>query len=118
LQKELEMYNYTDTRTSDYNNKTRTLSLLGTKYFVCSKDKEQYVPYGYSLYKEIDDTKIYINDNYLSIGVFYDLYINENDYQKLNSLEKECALIEFAKVNENIENVNQGDINNIKENVV
>lgn len=118
LQKELEMYNYTDTRTSDYNNKTRTLSLLGTKYFICSKDKEQYVPYGYSIYKEFDDTIIYINYNYLSLGIFYDSYINENDYQKLNSLEKESALLEFAKVNENIENVNQGDINNIKENVV
>lgn len=114
---ELELNDYSQTSMKNVDNRTNIIDVLGVKYFICDKNNEQYVPYGFSLYKSIEDTNIYLNDNYLSLGIFYNQYIKEEQYDSLSSLEKQNALLEFAKIDENIEEVQQGDIQNIKDNI-
>ena len=114
---ELEINNYSQTSMRDYDNRTNIINMLGTKYFICNKDKEQYVPYGYSLYKSFDKSNIYINDNYLSLGIFYDKYINKEQYDSLTSIEKQNAILECAKLEEDVDNIEQGNTSSIKDNI-
>ena len=76
--------------------RTKITTLLGTKYFICNEKEDVYAPYGYSLYKEMGNTRIYINNNYLPLGVFYDKYILKDEYDNLSPLQKEDALITVA----------------------
>lgn len=84
--------------------RTKISTLLSTKYFI--SDSLNYVPYGYSLYEKIGKTGIYKNNNFLSIGILYDNYILEEDYNNLSPLQKEDALITTAVI--------ENDINYIK----
>lgn len=117
LSKELANRLYvTDTNPlKGFDNRTKILTLLGNKYFVVSKKEKDTVPYGYSLYKEIkskkEKTQIYKNDNKLEMGIFYDNYILKDDYDKLDSLQKEQILLDTAV----LEDIPQYDIyNNVK----
>ncbi len=85
--------------------RTKFITLLANKYYICDKEDSRYIPYGYTLYHEIGKTQIYINENYLPIGIFYDSYITEEQFEKLSPLEKEDALITTAVV-EDIDNSN------------
>ena len=76
--------------------RTKITTLLGAKYFICSSKDECYLPYGYELYKTIGDTEIYINKNFLSVGLVYDSYITKHEFEELTPLEKEDALITTA----------------------
>lgn len=89
--------------------RTKIMTFLGTKYYICSEKDARYIPYGYTLYKKIKDARIYINEKYLSAGVFYDSYILETEYQKLSPLEKEDALITTAVIEESIDYVKKED---------
>ena len=129
LSKELENRGYySDTNPlREFDNRTKITTLLGTKYFIVNEKNKEYVPYGYELYDEINTnnkiTQIYKNKNYLGLGIFYDNYILENEYNKLNALEKEQAIIESAvlkekpenNVNENLNLINKLQINTVKD---
>lgn len=117
LEKEMEINNYSATSMEDNDNRTQIDSVLGIKYFICDKDNEQYVPYGYSLYKSLDKTNIYINDKYLSLGIFYDKYIDEEQYNSLISIEKQNSILEYAKIAEDLNNVEKGDIDSVNDNI-
>ena len=117
LSKELEIHNYTQLYSRDFNNRTEILNILGVKYFICNKDREQYVPYGYSLYKSLEDTNIYINNKYLSLGIFYDKWISKEEYSQFNSIGKQNSLIRYASINENIENMDKGNTEDISEDI-
>lgn len=102
----LEDNRYTATRcVNGMDRRTKITTLLGTKYYICDKEDVQYLPYGYKLYKEIEDTQIYINEIYLSVGTMYDTYILEDDYENLSPLEKEDALLQVAVLEENIQEI-------------
>ena len=107
--KEMELNRYNALQIFDYNNRTDILTMVGVKYLISDEENSQYVPYGYSLYKQIEDTKIYKNDNYLPLGIFYDKYITKEQYDNLTTLEKQVSLLEYAKVDENIDGVEQGN---------
>lgn len=79
----------------------KIMTLLGTKYYICNNKDVVYVPYGYQVYHEIGNTKIYVNENCLSIGIMYDNYILEEEYDKLTPLEKEDILLSSAVLEEN-----------------
>ena len=85
--------------------RTKYTTLLANKYYICDKEQSRYVPYGYDLYHEIGDTLIYINQNYLPLGIIYDSYITKEQFESLSSLEKEDSLITTAMV-ENIDKIN------------
>lgn len=90
--------------------RTKFTTLLSNKYFICDKEDTRYVPYGYTLYHQIENTLIYINENHLSVGVVYDNYITKEQFKSLAPLEKEDSLITTAMIednsNVNIENNN------------
>lgn len=85
--------------------RTKYTTLLGSKYYICDKKHSRYIPYGYTLYHEIDNTQIYINQKYLPVGIIYDRYITKEQFECLSSLEKEDALITTAMI-EDEENIN------------
>lgn len=87
--------------------RTKIMTLLGTKYYICSSKDNSYVPYGYLLYHEIGDTKIYKNDNFLSPGIIYNQYILKQEYEKLDPLEKEDVLLSTAVLDENTDKLIQ-----------
>ena len=121
----LELTGYKQTvPISNLNNRSQLLDLLGVKYLVCDEKNEKYVPYGFELIKEIEKTKIYENKNYIPIGIFYNMYINNNEYDTLTSLEKQNSMIEFAKIEDEekikdyqIEKGNLDDIKNIEDEI-
>lgn len=94
------LYNSDTNPLKEFDNRTKITTLLGTKYFIINKKDEEYVPYGYNLYDEIYEknktTQIYKNDNYLGLGIFYDNYILQEQYNKLNALEKEQIILDTA----------------------
>ena len=105
---------------NELDSRTKITTLLGCKYYIAPIKKDYYIPYGYKLIKEYKNTKIYENKNNLTIGVFYDNYILQHDYKKLNPLEKEQALIDTAVLQEEVKDqdivYNNDLVNNIKEN--
>ena len=116
--KELEINNYTQTQIYDYNNRTSILEMLGVKYLISDEENLQYVPYGYSLFNQIGNTQIYINNYYLGLGLFYDKYITQEQYDNLTAIEKQIALLEYAKVEENIDNVEKGIEENLENKLI
>lgn len=88
---------------NEFDSRTKLTTFLGTKYYIAPDDKTSYVPYGYKFVKEYKLTKVYENENYLTLGVFYDNYIVKDDYNKLSVLEKEQALLETAVIDGGLE---------------
>lgn len=84
----------------ELDSRTKVTTLLGCKYYVVPKDRIQYVPYGYEQFKEEKDSVVYQNKNSLGVGIFYNNYILQQDYDKLTPLEKEQALLETAVIKE------------------
>ena len=96
---DLEDNSYTSTRCiNGADRRTKFTTLLSNKYFICDRSDLRYVPYGYTLYHQIGDTLIYINENHLPVGIIYDSYITAEQFKKLTPLEKEDALITTAVV--------------------
>jgi len=109
LSNDLEDNSYSHTKcVNGSDRRTKFTTLLSNKYFVCDKDDSRYVPYGYTLYHKIGNTLIYINENYLPVGIIYDSYITKEQYENLTPLEKADSLITTAmiedKKNTNISN--------------
>lgn len=80
--------------------RTKFITLLSNKYFVCDRGDSRYVPYGYTLYHEIEDTLIYINENHVPVGVVYDSYITKEQFDSLSPLERADSLITTAMIKE------------------
>lgn len=92
--------------------RTKFTTLLSNKYFICDKEDSRYVPYGYTLYHEIGNTLIYINENHLPVGIVYDSYITKEQFENLTPLERTDALITTVMIEDN-NNINISN-NNIK----
>lgn len=80
------------------------LALASTKYYVNYGGK---APYGFEKIKEetIDCRKVclYENKNYLPLGVTYSSYMTRTEYDKLNPIEREMALLNSSVVDNRIE---------------
>lgn len=95
--------------------RTQATTMLGVKYYICNEKMIAYVPYGYELYKEFGDTKVYKNKNYVSLGTFYDTYLSKEEYDKLTPLQREEALLTTGVIEKDNEMVKKEE--NIKEQV-
>lgn len=77
---------------NEFDYRTKINTLLGVKYFI--NYDNGIIPYGY---KKINNykgkSKIYENELYLPFGTLYTNYITEDEYNNLNSLEKESCLL-------------------------
>lgn len=69
--------------------------------------KDAYKKYGYALSpnmektKEFDNFILYENQNYLPLGVYYDYYITQSDYDKLDENERGLCIANALIVNDN-----------------
>ena len=88
--------------------RTKITTLLGTKYYIADEKNEKNVPYGYILKEDVNGVKTYENQYPLSIGVAYTQWMDEEEYAKLNPVEKEDALLKAAVIEK--EEINQFDI--------
>ena len=104
LCKDLVILNYSDTNAlKRLDGRTKITTLLANKYYIVKSNQKKYVPYGYMLYKDLNNcednpTLIYKNENVLSIGNFYDNYILNKDFKKLSPLEKEQAVLDTVVI--------------------
>ena len=83
------------------------LALASTKYYGNYGGK---APYGFEKIEEetIDCRKVclYENKNYLPLGVTYSSYMTRTEYDKLNPIEREMALLNSSVVDNRIEEKN------------
>lgn len=85
----------------EFDYRTKITTLLGVKYHIANKGNN--IPYGYSLLSNYKgDSKIYINNYNLPFGVLYTNYITEEEYNKLNPLEKESSLLKTTVIDDKI----------------
>ncbi len=94
--KQLELLNQRAAfRIDNQDNRTILNAIAGVKYFVTSVKRA--APYGYELMKEINagDRSYYLyrNKYALPIGYVYHDYLPEEEYGRLNALEKQNALL-------------------------
>ncbi len=86
-----------------FDNRTIVNNVLGNKYYVIDEKNVNKIPYGYEKYLDFDYSNaiVYKNKYNLSPFIFYDSYILNNDYEKLNSLEKESSLLSNVSIDKN-----------------
>lgn len=82
--------------------RTALEALADTHYYMIRKDLTGNLPYGYSKYKNFstknNDYVLYKNNYPLSLGYTYDAYTDEEDYEKLSSIEKQQTMLESVVV--------------------
>lgn len=78
------------------------LSLFSVKYRTSAKNAKgkSSAPAGFLPLAENKEYRLYENKNVLPFGYTYDSYITEAEYQKLNASEKEQALLKYAVVSQ------------------
>lgn len=76
------------------------LSLFSVKYQIRKKSDPPADSGSYQKIKEMNGCVLYENKNALPFGYTYDSCITESEYEKLNPLEKEEALLKYAVVEE------------------
>ena len=96
-----------------YDDRTFLNTLSSVRYFVTGESDSNYVPYDFKLKKIIDKSnknndlkyKIYENKNYLPLVYTYNNYINKKEWDKLNALDKQEALLQAAVVDKNLNTI-------------
>ena len=78
------------------------MALSAVKYYTCPADQEGAVPYGY---EKISD-QVYENRHYLSPAFLYDSFIYEEDFRKLNPLDRQQAMLQGAVLKKKPQEVN------------
>ena len=76
------------------------MNLYHVKYIIASKSDHAKIPDGYTLVKEDSKNKLYENKNLLPFGYTYNSYISQNEYKKLNSVQKEQAMLQNAVISD------------------
>ena len=96
--------------------RTGLLSLASVKYYV---NYEQDAPFGFYKIgeKKIDGKKMYLYQNgcYLPLGITYSSYMTKEQYNQLNPVEREQALLTSAVVDKKVEGIeNNGKVTGAK----
>lgn len=104
----LELLNLrTAYRFDDLDYRTALGTLANVKYIV-TRDKNM-APYGYEVIREVDreSTVYYLlyNKNHLPLGYVYHQFITAEDYEKLNSIEKEQVMLDHVVILDTLENL-------------
>ena len=78
-------------------------TLMGVKYFLGNCDHKStnasmYVPYGYSFYKQLNNTEVFKNNYSIGIGAFFDKCILESEYSKYNYSERDQLLLQTVVI--------------------
>ncbi len=96
-----EMYLNTPWEQHYENLDSRTIldCLAAVKYFVISGDNYKYLPYGYNKEKGSagsgkNECRAYTSDSALPLGYTYEKYIPESEYEKMDVVKKQQALLD------------------------
>ena len=96
---------------SGVNNRTYMDALASVKYFVGEKNQECYKPYGYDqLVYEDNRYKVYKNKYALGLGYTYDTVMNPKEFESLDGIKKQQALLQSVYLEENTRKLNHGSI--------
>lgn len=98
---EIYMSNFMDQAVYNLNGRSWLLKLFSVKYFV---SKEGIVPYHFSKEKEITGRKdryIYKDENSLPLVYTYDSYIPVTQYERMNPVERQEAMLQGCVLEEN-----------------
>lgn len=84
-------------------------TLASTKYYSISKSQENWVPFGYEKAKNENDRLFtnYENKYFLPLGYTYDSYIPTSTYKKLNTVDKQNALLQSIVLDEQPANLQE-----------
>lgn len=77
------------------------MNLYHVRYIVVSKSERKKIPDGYKLLKEDSKNMLYENQSLLPFGYTYDSYITQSEYKRLNSVQKEQAMLQNAVISDN-----------------
>lgn len=107
-------------------NRSRLDTLMGVKYFLGTNHNEdsryneihinnasKYAGYGFDKYKKIENVEVLKNKYDLGLGFVYDSYMSENDFMKLDYIEREQALFQSSVIKNN----DLGKVNGINKSV-
>lgn len=93
------------------NGRTGIDALFSTKYFIETKDRAQYVPYGYVPLEETQrGNVIYENQYALPWGYTYDSYITQDELEGQNGLQVETAMLQHIVLDDSTELVAAGTV--------
>lgn len=84
--------------------RTMLNALVSVKYYVSAKADDGLIPYGFNFASSslrTDGTMAYLykNKNYLPLGLSYDKYLTDEEYDKLSPLKKQEALMQSLVIN-------------------
>lgn len=89
--------------------RTGISTLFSTKYFIEKAARTQYVPYGYSLLEETKNGNlVYENQYALPWGYTYDSWISYDEFETLNGLQVEEAMLQHIVLEDKVETVPTG----------
>ncbi len=91
--------------------RTGLLAIASVKYYTRPEKEDGFVPYGYDeIETEEPKYQVYENEYALPIGYTYSHYIPSDQYDLLNGIEKEQALLQGAVLDEPIDGVEGADL--------
>ena len=109
---------YNSNNIGGLNQRTILSTLANVRYFVQNKkSKDKRVPYGYSLIEEQQGFNIYENTCFLPLGYTYDQYVKNEEYQKLDCINKQYALLNGVVLEEYEEKFSSVTIENLAEQI-
>jgi uncharacterized membrane protein YfhO len=92
---DMEIDEYSLSGYLEYGKRPVLYSLANVKYYINPKGNKS-IPDGYTLKSNTGSYDLYINNNYLPFGYTYDKAISYEEWNKLNVVEKEQALTQYA----------------------
>ncbi len=88
------------------------LELASVKYYTRPTEEDGLIPCGYEEVPSADTRyQIFENQYALPIGYTYANYISLSEYEEMNGIEKEQALMQAAVLEENINGITKAEIN-------
>ena len=96
----------------NFDNRIIVSDVMGVKYYIDKKGKEPNLGPNAKKVKDVGDYTIYNNENVLPFGYVYKNIYNIDDFNKLNGVEKEQALLYAASVSSDDANINTEKIPN------
>ena len=82
-------------------------TLAGTKYYITETEKANYAPYGYVEAFKQSRFSVYENENHLPLGYTYQNYIPRAQYEALNPIQKEQAMLQGVVVDKKLASLSE-----------
>jgi uncharacterized membrane protein YfhO len=81
-----------------FDGRAAMLALNAVKYYIARDSIPQYVPYGFTPFKQVGRQTIYVNDNALPLGYVYHSQLPRAVFDAMTPLERQQALLNSAVI--------------------